>query len=144
MLEGKRNVNYDDGAVRAQLEIAPATVLTGFRRGVLQRLRDADDPNDVALLRRFTWPDLKAATTAGHIHWDQGEINVSDLTFEQWIELPEALVVEWENVVYEVNPHWMPVAEGNSQRRTDRRGRILSESASSSGTKGEPQPEKNL
>ncbi|NIO10535.1 MAG: hypothetical protein GTO40_22015, partial [Deltaproteobacteria bacterium] len=33
---------------------------------------------------------------------------VYDLTFEEWLELPDALVISWENAVYELNPHWLP------------------------------------
>ena len=56
---------------------------------------------DCRILRLYTYPDVIGATLeADGIPWPLG--------FDAFLELPDRLVVEWEEAVYELNPHWLP------------------------------------
>ena len=120
--------------MRARIVVAAATVRMGIARTLMQRAgRRSEDEPGVGLLRQFTWPDLVVASIKGEIEVE-GEVKlVSDLTFEEWLELPEALVISWEKLVYELNPHWLPAKSGKVRSDSGTKGTI-SAVASSSGT----------
>ena len=111
MMPPTKIVTYQDDDIDVRLVIARADIRAGMRRTRLQLDADAhdkgkkarrDDP-DVRLLRRFTYPDLMAATVeASGIPWP--------LAFEDYLALPERLGLAWEQAVYELNPHWLPPA----------------------------------
>lgn len=86
-----------------RITVAPATVLIGMRRTRLQvegRSAEESDP-DRALLHLYTYPDLIAATVeAEGIPWP--------ISFDDFLTLPDQLAAQWENAVYELNPHWLP------------------------------------
>jgi hypothetical protein len=86
-----------------RLTISEATVLIGMRRTRIRlEMEKADEPDlDRKLLGLYTYPDLVAATIqAEGLPWPP--------EFEAFLELPDALVAQWENAVYELNPHWLP------------------------------------
>lgn len=90
-----------DGPV--ELRITAATVRQGVKRSRLRlEARQAGDADpDVAILRTFTYPDLTAATaSAVGLPWP--------LAFDDFLQLPDAWVAEWEQAVYALNPHWLP------------------------------------
>ncbi|HUX16631.1 MAG TPA: hypothetical protein VMW52_09180 [Phycisphaerae bacterium] len=106
-----KTVSYHDEEIDVRLTIARADIRAGMRRTRLQLDADAHDKGkkarnedpDVRLLRRFTYPDLMAATVeASGIPWPLG--------FEDYLALPERLGLAWEQAVYELNPHWLPPA----------------------------------
>lgn len=102
-----KTIEYDQDGVTASITVAAATVRMGIERTLMQygaRQLAQDDSPEVGLLRRMTWPDLMAATTGGEIDGRP----VIHLTFQEWLELPESLVISWEKAVYELNPHWLP------------------------------------
>lgn len=139
-------VEFEGDGVKARLTVAAATVRMGIERTIMQNgARRFEDEPGVALLRRFTWPDLVASTVEGEIEIENGGAvkvrPVFDLTFEEWLELPEALVISWETAVYELNPHWLPGQEGKA-RSGSGRSETSSGSACSDGTNNEPLPEK--
>lgn len=84
------------------LTVSEANVLSGMRRSVLKAKVENNPADDdaVRILRFLTYPDLISAVTenSGFEHWPP--------TFEQFLELPEALAEKWERAVYELNPHW--------------------------------------
>lgn len=89
--------------VTARLEIREATTLMGMRRG--QLMAEAKDESDplVWFARRFMYPDCLACS--------EGEIGgkpVSELTFDEYLALPDRITEAWLAAVYEVNPHWQP------------------------------------
>jgi len=104
-------VTYQDEEIDVRLTITRADIRAGMRRTRLQLDADAhgkgkkarsEDP-DVRLLRRFTYPDLMAATVeASGIPWP--------LAFDDYLALPERLGLAWEQAVYELNPHWLSPA----------------------------------
>jgi hypothetical protein len=105
-----RVVEYDQGGVKARLVVAQATVRMGIERQAMQEAarRHRDEMPRVGLLRLLTWPDLVASTVDGAITVGETVRPVYDLTFDEWLDLPEALVMEWESAVYALNPHWLP------------------------------------
>lgn len=93
----------DENGAPVSVTVSAATVRQGVKRSRLRleahQAGDADP--DVAILRTFTYPDLTAATaSAAGLSWP--------LTFDDFLKLPDAWVAEWEQTVYELNPHWMP------------------------------------
>lgn len=81
----------------------PATVRQGMTRARLkydaQQAKETDF--DRAILRSMVYPDLVASTIeATGIEWP--------ISFDAYLELPEALGVEWEAAVYKLNPTWLP------------------------------------
>lgn len=96
-------VEYRDDDLTVRLVVARANIQAGMTRTRLQVVSDAqpDEDQDVQLLRRFTYPDVIAATVeAEGIPWP--------LSFEDYLALPERLGVMWEQAVYDLNPHWVP------------------------------------
>lgn len=112
---------YSDEHITASLAISEANVLIGTRRARLkyQASQEIEPDPDKAILRLFTYPDLIAATS-GTITLDGNEIAVAPvkvnfdeppygLSFETFLTLPDKLVSDWENLVYQLNAHWLPV-----------------------------------
>lgn len=96
-------IEFDNGDVQARIEVGEATVLMGARRSRLRFEADGENDPDRKLVRLFVYPDLIAAAKA---------INVSGIdgvpTFDQFLQLPEALVAQWESATFDLNPHWLP------------------------------------
>jgi len=114
-------LQYDDGRIRADLLISEANALIGMKR---QRIRievsaevDREENPDEWLVRRFTYPDVIAATVEatievaiaesvdGETAW---ELLPSPISVAVLLELPETFVAQWEDKVYHLNPHWLP------------------------------------
>jgi len=90
------------GGVTARLQIREATTLMGMRRGQLAADAKDDDPL-IWFACRFMYPDCLACS--------DGEIGgkpVRELTFEEFLALPDQITEAWLAAVYEVNPHWQP------------------------------------
>lgn len=146
MADRVRVVEYAEEGFAARLIVAAATVRMGIERTLMQhgaRQLGQDDPPQVSLLRRITWPDLVAATVEGQINGRP----VWDLTFDEWLDFPEPLVIAWERAVYELNPHWLPPAddqdgEGKAPGRNGPNIETGSGSASSRGTRAPDAPAK--
>lgn len=106
------------GGVTARLEIREATTLMGMRRG--QLMAEAKDERDplVWFARRFMYPDCLACS--------EGEIGgkpVSELTFDEYLALPDQITEAWLAAVYEINPHWqprLPEAQEQEKKRSKR------------------------
>jgi hypothetical protein len=107
MPETTRVVEYEQGGFQARVVVATATVRMGIERQALQdaaQKTQGDEPPRIGLLRLLTWPDLVAATVEGVIDGRPAY----DITFDEWLDLPEPFVVQWEDAVYALNSHWMP------------------------------------
>ena len=112
----QRELTYKGGGLNVTLVIGAATVLAGMKRALLQGRaqaysEQADDGKGIdstarVILARFLYPDLLASVVeaAGL------DLNMS---VQEFLTLPEALTDAWQNLVYELNPHWYPF------RRTD-------------------------
>lgn len=118
-------VVYDDGRVKARLEVATATVRMGMKR---QRLRldgskwtIAQENLDIdeALLRQFSWPDMMGATTDYQVEMDGKTFSNSGepLTVEVYLELPDALSIAWDAAVYRQNPTWLKQSDEPDEKK---------------------------
>jgi hypothetical protein len=98
-------VAYDGNGITGRVVVSAANVLQGLKRTRLRNQHGPIDstPEEVLIAQIFTYPDLVAAAKSIEIDGLDGEI-----TFEQFAALPEALVLQWEQAVYELNPHWLP------------------------------------
>lgn len=97
---------HDDNLGDVELTVTEATVLIGIKRTRLKAegLEVNEEDIDRRLLRMFTYPDLMAATVeAAGIPWP--------LDFEDFLALPDRLVSQWERLLYQLNPHWLPPRE---------------------------------
>jgi hypothetical protein len=96
-----KHLSYDDGKVKAEVDIRPATTGDGIRR---DRDMYGDMPKDPVLQRA---QQLRATLTAAA---DIQLLTVGGadykLTNESVLELPGALTTLWGAYVFEVNPHW--------------------------------------
>ena len=127
MAEKRKKIVYqtEDGLVR--LTVARASAVMGMQRSLLQVRgveQSAGQPEAVLVLRQITYPDLVAPVVEaeGRVQTNQGEtLDFADwpFAFEQFAELPDDLIVIWENAVYAVNPHWNPA--GNIEAEQEKK-----------------------
>lgn len=119
MLQSK-TVTYTAPDLTAAVTVTRASVLRSMRRRRLAKsglTYETDDP-DLRLLRWLFWPAVKAGTRGGTITFieydEDGKptvapalvVPISELTFDQFAELPEDLIAEWYAAVLDLNPHW--------------------------------------
>lgn len=134
-----QSVLYDDGQGNTlQVTVSEATALMGMRRSVLvsgaiAAVREALDlkedqalPEDTDLmarhfLRRYTYPNCLACVV-------EAEGLATDLPFEEFCNLPDTFVSQWEAAALELNPHWKLQAEEGEEE---------------AAKKKEPDPEKS-
>lgn len=121
----------DGQAVR--LTVNRATTIMGTRRSIMvykamSEIRGETEAGNapdeaVMVLKTSTYPALITATTdATGIPWP--------LPFADFLELPEALVYEWEQAVFELNPHWNPAGEiGGEQEQEKKASKSTAESS---------------
>lgn len=92
--------------------VSEATALMGMRHSILReemalQVGKEDDPA-LIYLRRIYYPALVSAVKeqSGFAHWP--------IPFEDFLELPDQLAGQWERAVWELNPHWQPGYDPNS------------------------------
>lgn len=132
-----REVRYRDEEYNVLIHLRQARVIEGMKRGqIIQERLGAETVKTVAegegapvptldtltsrLVSFYTYPACIAATTSvdnlksytgadGKKHpFTDGKELAADIPFDEFLELPEALVVLWEEAALELNPHWMP------------------------------------
>jgi hypothetical protein len=98
-------IEYAGNGLQARVAVSAANVLQGMKRTRLRNARgDLDGKaEEVVIASVFTYPDLVAAAREISISGIEGEP-----TFDQFCQLPEAFVIQWESAVYDLNPHWLP------------------------------------
>jgi len=101
-----------------KIVVGAANTLMGMRRTRIREegRKEIEQESDVdrRILRIYTYPDLIAATVeAEGIPWP--------LDFEPFLELPDHLVAEWEQAIYELNPHWIPKAADQSTEDAEKK-----------------------
>lgn len=89
----------------ANFTVSEATVLIGMRRSRLSQdgQRAIETDVDRRLLRIYTYPDVCAAVILADgypLPWPPD--------FETFLTLPDGLLVKFEEVIYRLNPHWLP------------------------------------
>ena len=100
---------YDDGTVKALIELHSATGREGLERSqMMSDARTLEDkektPDPVRNINRtYRVPLLTAAAVIKEL-----KVNGEDKKFDYMLcdELPDVFLWEWEQKVYEVNPHW--------------------------------------
>lgn len=108
-------VEYHDGDYNVTIVVQQATVRMGWHRatliaqyeGQLKQL-PADEQADLATRYTVyrTLPELMAATLRIKNGKDSKRLD-KNISLKEWFELPEALVMVWEQAVYKINPHWV-------------------------------------
>lgn len=116
-------IQFKDDEYDVTLTVRSATVLDGMTRSVLiaqifAQPFDASKAEIKARLRRVLLIHTHPACIAVTDFENREAKKVLDatLTSEDFLGLPEVLVLEWENVVFELNPHWE--AERSSKKET--------------------------
>jgi len=116
-------IQFKDDEYDVTLTVRSATVLDGMTRSVLiaqifAQPFDASKAEIKARLRRVLLIHTHPACIAVTDFENREAKKVLDatLTSEDFLGLPEVLVLEWEHVVFELNPHWE--AERSSKKET--------------------------
>ena len=93
--------------VSAQIVVHEANTLMGMRRGQLSAA--AGDEKDPILWwgKAIMYPDCLACSS-GVIIAGEHTIAVKELTFDQFMGLPDQITEAWLERVYKTNPHWSP------------------------------------
>lgn len=128
-------IQYKDSEFNVEIVVRKARLIDGIRRTVLIARERAlmlaaygvkpkdDDAKETAELqaaaamsgeesylwvyRMHTYPPCVAATVEIK-NLEGAEVELSkDISPEDFLELPEALVMQWESGVLEINPHWI-------------------------------------
>lgn len=109
----EETIEYKNDKLNVVLTVRQATVMDGMNRSVLLAKMYGDTPDidslsDVERLRRMllvrTYPACLAVTSV----INRGEDAIlMDMTPEQFLTLPDALVMQWEDAVFRLNPHWV-------------------------------------
>ncbi len=107
-------VVFQNGHISADVTVSAATGPMEFRRARLRIAADQhlhDDDINHYMLRLWAYPDM-ASTCAGTITNDGQTVTLDrdhPLTFEQYLLLPDPLVVRLEEAIYRLNPNWLLV-----------------------------------
>jgi hypothetical protein len=96
-----KHISYDDGTVKAEIDIRPATTRDGIRRETLMYGELYKDP--VLLRSQQLLGTLTAAADVQTLTVDGKPVK---LTAETILDLPGTLTTLWSLAVFEVNPHW--------------------------------------
>ncbi len=92
--------------------VGVATVLDGIRRTTLAAKaiaeeQSAGESNDMEyVLRRFAHTVVYPAMVASVK--EQSGFDTWPIPFDEFCQLPDDFVLQWEAATYELNPHWSP------------------------------------
>lgn len=136
MFETMKVIESEVDGQAVRLTVTRATTLTGTRRSILiykameemQKAKEDGQPPDDAImvLKTSTYPTIVAGTKqAEGIPWP--------LSFDQFCELPDRLVFEWESAIFELNPHWNPAGDIEAEK-AEQEKKVSTSTGESSGT----------
>ncbi len=117
-----KTITYNDGRVTAEIETAQATVLMSMTRTRLileadEAIKGVEKPTfEISYLRGKMYPDIIAGTLKADISID-GKPQEWPMAFEDFIQLPDALVQAWEKSVYALNAHWLGAVKDEDQEK---------------------------
>lgn len=113
-----------------QAIVSEATALMGMRRNILisraiAAIRDEwdpkekDEPSSVEVmaqhfLRRYVYPNCLACLV-------EAQGFSPDLSFEEFGDLPDPFVAEWENMALLLNPHWRLQADEEDEEEAKKK-----------------------
>ena len=131
-----RTVVYKDDDYDVELEVCQVSLVQGFRRIALHsrelaRLKERGQEADLMVqwVAIRSLPDCLACTNIKNLSKDKKQLP-TELSLDEFLALPEALVIVWEQAVYECNPHWLP------QRKEPEQGEAQEPADSSNSTSG--------
>jgi hypothetical protein len=112
-----RTVTYDDFGVQAKITVAQANVAMGLERSRLTAEGLHSQDGDMSTFEKtalwMQWPVVKAGITSGRLALlgddDQVERELDlpgDLTFADFLALPEELAMTLLTDILALNPHW--------------------------------------
>lgn len=119
----EETIEYKDGALNIVLTVRQATVLDGMTRSVrvaqmYAKPLEGEDVSDVERMQRLMLIQAYPACLTVTSVVNRGEDAISmDMTPEEFLALPDILVIQWEEVVFRLNPHW--VVKRRSQAEED-------------------------
>lgn len=117
-----KRIEIEAGGIRANITVHEATTWMAMRRGQLAADVTMKDAEDILLwfARRFMYPDCLACS--------EGEIGgraVDELSFEEYMALPDRITEAWLSTVYEINPHWQPRFPSSSEESEEQAKKAL-------------------
>lgn len=95
-------ITFDDGETTARIEVSAAKVKHSLERTNLMLEADAEQNDRFKAYRKFYYASLAACVNVCEIN---GAVGVP--AWDQFLELPEALLDEWDTACYALNPQWM-------------------------------------
>lgn len=139
-MEGK-TYEYEDDFYKVTATIDRATLRIGQKRTRLLSVRGdvlGDDADEVDFWSYRMFVDIVSATSK-LTNNRGGEAKVPwPLTYDQFLDLPEMMVMGWHDAVVEVNPHWVPWRQAGEP---DDQGEAEGESPSGSLTNKASSPD---
>lgn len=105
-----QTIEYEGHGLTARIVVTAATVLQGAKRTRLRFEGDGEKDPDRRLVRLFVYPDLIASARSIEIS------GIEALDFDQFLQLPEDLVRQWEDATFTLNPHWLPPSETDEKK----------------------------
>lgn len=116
----KEELQFTIQDVQVIVTIQTATIEMGMKRTMLHtRRRDEIKNGQYAedlgkqLLYIFTFSTIEAGTT-------KVEGMTWPVSFETFLQFPETVVVEWEQAIYRLNPHWNTTAVTEQEKKKDK------------------------
>jgi len=114
-------VEYVNDDYDVELVVREATTADAFRKGALARkfatelginLGEAGGVKGIELMRvhvatRFLPECISATVEVKNRDKEKTQLKL-DLTVDDFLALPEALVMLWQEAMYALNPHWFP------------------------------------
>jgi hypothetical protein len=116
---------YEDDELQVEFVIGQATTAEGIRRVALQARAEASEsppsPDEEGRYRwfkqRWEYPACIAGTTnIRDIDPEKPSGITLDMSFEDWLNLPDALTATWAERVVAKNPHWNPFFRASATR----------------------------
>ena len=104
-----RHVTYKSDTLEVSVVVGEATYAMGLHRTLLIQEQaeftiDVSTPENRAkgLLLSLFYPSMIASVV------EQEGFEVWPISRDDFVSLPEALMAEWEQATFELNPHWVP------------------------------------
>lgn len=116
----EKKVTYEDKEVQVNITSHSATIIDGMRLDNLRMhgLKSEETDQLIRTAQTVLWPDCIACSIVNHYAKAEGKAEDGSIiwskeqvmTFQEFLTLPQQLVEQWCETVFELNPHWSPVA----------------------------------
>lgn len=145
-------ITYKDDDYDVEIVVRQATLKDSFKRVKLRsreeaqmKARDAEvQSNPLMMWTAFrALPDCLGATIKIR-NLDESKTQLSDeITFAEFLELPEAMIILWQEATYECNPQWLPRPKEEKQGEAKEPGDNSNSTENSSPGSKEESPKKS-